>query len=591
MRKLLVIKALCVLAIFNISSVTRAQAVRTVALSEDQAPGMPAGKKFGDLAYSIPDHPVINDIGQTAIIARQTASSFHGLWSEGSGSLKLVARSGLPAIGTPNGVNYGAYFLRPLLNSSGKVVFLANLTGGGINNTNDAGIWYEDAGTLALIAREGDHAFGTASGVSYGDLGTPLLNSAGHIAFGSTLVGEGINSTNNYGIWSEGSGSLELIARTGNHAPHTPSGVTFREFIRPSLTLNSIGQMAFLAGLAGATVNSSNDQGIWLGGSSSLTLLVREGDFVPGTPIGTYLSSLNSPAINSASQVAFSGTYSGSEFGSGIWSTTSDSLRLVARYGTPAPGMPNGVVFSLSFSDPVLNLSGQTAFSAVLSGPGINSSNAYSIWSEGSGTLALVARTGDHAPGTPAGVTFKWIFENPQLNSAGKVAFITELTGSGVNLTNDVGIWAEDATGSLQLIAREGDQLEVAPGDFRTIQYLNFYENFSNNSDDHPSGFNDLGQLVFSAYFTDRTSGVFVSNLVAYLPVPGDFDGDGNVDGRDFLAWQRGISPAPFSSGDLSDWQSVYGNPLSAVTSVPESSSVFLALFVFCAGLISRCRL
>ena len=39
----------------------------------------------------------------------------------------------------------------------------------------------------------------------------------------------------------------------------------------------------------------------------------------------------------------------------------------------------------------------------------------------------------------------------------------------------------------------------------------------------------------------------------------GDFDGDGDVDGRDFLAWQRGASPTPQASDDLADWQATYG--------------------------------
>jgi hypothetical protein len=41
--------------------------------------------------------------------------------------------------------------------------------------------------------------------------------------------------------------------------------------------------------------------------------------------------------------------------------------------------------------------------------------------------------------------------------------------------------------------------------------------------------------------------------------VTGDFDGDGDVDGRDFMIWQRGGSPAPLSSNDLTDWQGNYG--------------------------------
>jgi hypothetical protein len=38
-----------------------------------------------------------------------------------------------------------------------------------------------------------------------------------------------------------------------------------------------------------------------------------------------------------------------------------------------------------------------------------------------------------------------------------------------------------------------------------------------------------------------------------------DFDNDGDVDGRDFLRWQRGDSPNPLSSGDLALWQEQYG--------------------------------
>ena len=51
----------------------------------------------------------------------------------------------------------------------------------------------------------------------------------------------------------------------------------------------------------------------------------------------------------------------------------------------------------------------------------------------------------------------------------------------------------------------------------------------------------------------------------------GDFDGDGDVDGRDFLEWQRGNSPNPLSAGDLAAWQAAYGmGGLTAAVSIPE---------------------
>jgi hypothetical protein len=80
-----------------------------------------------------------------------------------------------------------------------------------------------------------------------------------------------------------------------------------------------------------------------------------------------------------------------------------------------------------------------------------------------------------------------------------------------------------------------------------------------------------------------------------------NFDGDDDVDGRDFLTWQRGFGindgTALLSDGDANGdgnvdgddlivWQAQYGEPippLSAVTSVPEPASVSLfgALLAF----------
>jgi len=72
--------------------------------------------------------------------------------------------------------------------------------------------------------------------------------------------------------------------------------------------------------------------------------------------------------------------------------------------------------------------------------------------------------------------------------------------------------------------------------------------------------------------------------------VPGDFDGDGDVDGRDFLSWQRGVSPTPFSPADLATWQGAYNGGMLSAVSVPEPSSVLLLLSVAGCGLLGRRR-
>lgn len=73
-----------------------------------------------------------------------------------------------------------------------------------------------------------------------------------------------------------------------------------------------------------------------------------------------------------------------------------------------------------------------------------------------------------------------------------------------------------------------------------------------------------------------HTSGAWSGLVEATFNVqslPGDFDGDGDVDGRDFLAWQRGGSPASLSSSDLVSWQNNYGAVAPLVAEVAAIST------------------
>ena len=61
----------------------------------------------------------------------------------------------------------------------------------------------------------------------------------------------------------------------------------------------------------------------------------------------------------------------------------------------------------------------------------------------------------------------------------------------------------------------------------------------------------------------------------------GDFDIDGDIDGADFLKWQRGRSLNPLSNTDLAAWQSNYGTvaPFSTISvATPEPSALSLGV-------------
>ena len=447
----------------------------------------------------------------------------------------------------------------PVLNSVGQTAFYGGLTDGSV------GIWSGSSGSLALVARSGVQAPGAPAGVNLSfdvlnsfNLDWPMLNNAGRTAFVGGLTGAGVNSTNYWGMWSSGSGNLELVARAGDQAPGTPSGTiygTTTDLFSPVLAggLNNAGHITFWANLAGSGVLDSLNNGVWVGESGSLTLVTRNPAHAPGTPDGVnFLYATGAVALNHSDQVAFAARLTGNGVNStnnaGLWSTRSGSLELVVRSGSQAAGLPNGVNYNLFPGFPVLSDFGQIAFRESLTGSGVNSTNNLGIWSDGAGELALVARSGSQAPGTAGGVNF-FNLNYPTLNSAGQTAFRADLTGSGVDSTNNRGIWATDWTGILQLIARRGELLEVAPGDFRTLSDLDFVTG-TGNGDSRPSGFNNLGQLVFWASFTDGSQGVFVSSKVAGLQ--GDFNRDARVTSEDIQAMLVALT-------DLNAYQSVYG--------------------------------
>ncbi|TWU26019.1 hypothetical protein [Bythopirellula polymerisocia] len=80
-----------------------------------------------------------------------------------------------------------------------------------------------------------------------------------------------------------------------------------------------------------------------------------------------------------------------------------------------------------------------------------------------------------------------------------------------------------------------------------------------------------------------------------------DFDGDGDVDGADFLTWQRGYgigttlsqgdanNDGSVNGADLTIWQDQYGSsPLFATVAVPEPTAMILLLAAAACGLVTR---
>lgn len=90
------------------------------------------------------------------------------------------------------------------------------------------------------------------------------------------------------------------------------------------------------------------------------------------------------------------------------------------------------------------------------------------------------------------------------------------------------------------------------------------------------TGVSPTGVFTVSSPYTWDLSELYTTGevtLSAMSDASGDFDADGDVDGRDFLAWQR--DPAV---GDLADWQNNYGGGTNVASNVavPEPCSILL---------------
>ncbi len=451
--------------------------IRTVAYVGGKAAGISDDATFSHIE-SVGFHTTISNSGKVAFIGQafslQPSPVFaRGLWVENDGIMSLVALEGQQAIGAEAGINYKRISI-PQLDAVGHVSFMASVMGPGIDNSNNTGIWSDTGAGLELITRRGMQAPGEAEGVLIEQLNFFRTNGAGQTMVDSRLIGPGIDLDNRYRTWIHESGMLtqyqpgidpplhelfvamgpELEVQSGDPAP---GFIPAKEFLGPDSSrtvTNHTGQRLFHSFLADPGAASSSTGSIWLEDDNGLRLIAYEGQQVQGMEVGTMYDYLNP-------------------------------------------------FFSL-------NTHGHVAFRANIQGPDLQSNRG--IWIDREGVLEMVADAQTHAPGTGLGVNFA-IFEALGLNDRGAVVFGAQLQGLGVDDTNDRGIWLYDH-GDLELIVREGNQLEVAPGDLRTIDSFQFDP--TNEDNGYLSGFNDHNCLAFTATFTDGTTGVFVAT-----PEPG----------------------------------------------------------------------
>jgi len=334
--------------------------------------------------------------GPTASFAATTSNGLSGLWRGAPGQVGLLAVQGAAAPGMESGSTFASF--TGLRGSHYHSAFRALA---GTPSGTQSGIWWGDPGALRLFARTGQVAPGTG-GARFTDLGDPGLNTSevGQVAFRATL--DTPSPTPDSGIWwgAPGSDLLFLLHRSGDAVSGLP--LFFDTFDDPKW--GSGGPLSFRATFRGPGVGPANNVGILAGQWDAPFLVARTGDVAPGTGGATF-ARLGQPTqsdFGGGRAVAFLATVAGASVNASnddsVWAAdprlggSTQTLTLLAREGAPAPGA-SGATFA-SFETPVADF----AFVGKLAGAGVDSSNDRGIWVEdpyAPGGLGLAVREGD----------------------------------------------------------------------------------------------------------------------------------------------------------------------------------------------------
>jgi RHS repeat-associated protein len=481
-------------------------------------------------------------------------------------NISIETLSGKHAPGTPSNFTWDT-FGGAAIADDGEISFRAFLNdhAGGLQQI---GIWRGSAGNYSLVARSEDTAPGAGTGAKFDEPFAPAIRAANGsapkpLAFYAT-INTGTSSVGS--IWSVVNGTLTKIALVGDPAP---GGQTYQSFFQKEIFSADDGSPVFVgsaAGLrsiwysSGGTVGLSVQDGQSVPGSSPGTFqlipqsvvaapggldpkisflsnitngpliepglrrgvglflarfgeapaaLHLQGDNAPGIP-GAYLNSFQDYDINAVGDVAYVATLGAFAASPGAVDSTNDTAvflnaNLLARRGGPSP--ISGFKFD-GFDGLVVNDAGKVAFQG---GVIDASNNTLGVVCTADGAnLVVIAATGDEVPtfeGT--GITFTGFGSvstgRLQMNKSGQVLFL------GFDSLGGRGLYCTDRDGILQLVARSGDPIEVAPDDNRTISTINFLNNInigSGGRDGRARALNDAGQVIFGLRFDDGSTAI-----------------------------------------------------------------------------------
>ncbi|MCC6407352.1 MAG: hypothetical protein IT453_09310 [Planctomycetes bacterium] len=333
-----------------------------------------------------------------------------------------------------------------------------------------------DNGQLTLHHLSLDQAHGLPAGIVYQNPSatrTIEASAGGCVVYDALLSGPGVDFTNNVGVWFRDPSATDLVGRTGDQAIGFPVGQVWRDITKPRT--NGGDRVAFQANVF--ATGSNVGAGVWRwtrsGGNE---LLAASNTPAFGASSSTWKAFSPFVDVNASGEVQFHArldTTTGFNYGglkdSGLWAGTPGNLRLQVRSGDPAPGMPAGCNIEEIREDRVLFTSaGEAIFEARIAGPSGFYKNA--MYRAYGGVLTPLVLYGDPAPGgDPSAVFFDpipWDYTD-----AGDVLFYASVETSCPNPCPSYGLWVRTATAVHPVVMNRQDPLPSAPTNY-TLQSI-----------------------------------------------------------------------------------------------------------------------
>jgi hypothetical protein len=457
--------------------------VEPIAWRGDPAPG---GGTF-----TLLEPPSLNNRGQVAFEATTTASAPGRLWSSAlflgrPGDLRDIARTSSPAPGTD--AVFHSQFSLPLLNDRGQVLFSAYLKGDSPAIT-EWGTWAGDPDNVSLIFRKGAPAFGVPG--QFTSIRHPVLNNGGHVAYWATTTDQGDIEPI---LFAGEPGNFGPVLLPENVYPGRPE-LLWHSIVYDENALNisdrgAIGVSALISRRTDPT--EAVESAVMLIKSDGIQFIIPPSTVTP-----------NWIRVNNRGNVAFF-------LQEGIRIGPPELPKLAVSIGDRVPGAGDTRITEIGLHGARLSNGNHLAFHASLSGP----SGGGTLMVATRDSFRIAARNGERAPGLELPASWNVHYHPFAINSAGHVAFEASLFGPNSHALNSSALYAEDPSGQLTLVIREGYPWQISPNHVAVVRD---FEWTAVDGGSQRAAWNDLHQIALRVTFWDGRSGNF---LVTVVPEP-----------------------------------------------------------------------